>query len=132
MDKEQAMAAAHQAVNNEVKKILSKQGVTPRKVAKRLREALDATEVVTKFDGGPLGSGSFVYSKKLVSHTIRLQAVKIAAQLLEMEPAQKVEFPDESGKPQNIGAAFGETERSARLLFLLETAEKRAREAECK
>lgn len=41
---------------------------------------------------------------------------------------QEVEFPDENGKPQKIGSTFSDTERSARLLFLLERAEKRAKQ----
>lgn len=41
---------------------------------------------------------------------------------------QDIEFPGEDGKPQKIGGVFSDTERSARLLFLLEQAEKRSQQ----
>jgi len=132
MEKDQAVAAARQVVFDKVRKSLNKRGVTFDRTARRLREALDATEVVTKFNGGLGGSQRFIYSKRLVAHTIRLQGAKLAAQLLGMEPAEKHEFPDETGKPQQIGALFCDTERAARLIWLLEQAEKRGKKKEGK
>lgn len=123
------MVDARTCAFQKAQKALKKKGVTYDRVAQRLKEGLDAHETKAQLDK----LGDWQYSKRLVSHGIRLTAVKLAAQLLDMEPAQKVEFPDEHGNPQKIGAALGDIERSARLIFLLEQAEKRAKEAaKCK
>lgn len=75
--------------------------------------------------------GESVIQWSETDHGVQLKAWIEAAKILNLYPAEKrsVEFPDENGKPQKIGAVFSDTERSARLLFLLEEAEKRAKKA---
>jgi len=72
----------------EVLKALKRYGVTVGRVAKRLSEGLDAHEVKafkTKDD-------DIIYSKKLVAHSIRMDAVKTAIPLLDMKPPEKQEI----------------------------------------
>ena len=76
--------------------------------------------------------GDSVLAWDEVAWSVRQNARMDANKLFGHYPSSKVEFPDETGKPQSIGAAFGDTERSARLIYLLEKAEARAREAKCK
>jgi hypothetical protein len=90
-ENERHMKDAREKTFTVVQKALLKKGVTLCKVATRLREALDAEEVVTKFDGGQFGSQRFLYSKRLVAHNIRLSAAKLAAELLDMMPAEKID-----------------------------------------
>ena len=90
------------------------------RVAMRLKQGLDATEQKV-FKGD---EDEIIYSKPLIAHRIRLDSAKLAAQLLEMEPAERHVFPDKDGNPQPLGAVFGDIERSARLIFLLEKAKK--------
>lgn len=60
---------------------------------------------------------------------VRIDARKwVAAKLLPKKygDRQQIEFPDKDGNPQAVGGFLGDTERSARLLYLLEQAEKRS------
>lgn len=132
MEKDQAIEEAWKDTLKEVQKALKKKGVTYDLIASRIKQGLNAKETHCKFDGGQFGSNQWEYSKGLVAHGARLGWARLAAELLDIKPAERHEFPDENGKPQNLGAAFGDTERSARLIYLLETAEKRAKEAKCK
>lgn len=61
---------------------------------------------------------------------LRVDARKwVAAKLLPRKYGDRnqIEFPDKDGNPQMVGGILGDTERSARLLFLLEQAEKRSK-----
>ena len=132
MDKTAEMAEAWSSALKKTQDALEKRRVTHDLVARRIAQGLNAKEIKPHFDGSPTGSGGWSYSRPLIAHHIRLGWAKLAAQLLEMEPAQKHEFPDETGKPQQIGALFCDTERAARLIWLLEQAEKRGKEKEGK
>ena len=63
----------------------------------RLRESLDATEVkvfkrkvpIYYADGNCLTRKEFIYSKPLVAHRIRLQAVKLCLEILGAYPSCK-------------------------------------------
>lgn len=68
-----------------------KVGVLPLLVARRHKEALDAKTVKTKFDGGPLGSREWEYSKGLTDHKTRLAAVKLALEVFDAMPDQRIE-----------------------------------------
>ena len=103
---------------------MDEQKITPRLLARKLKAELNAKE--TKFFQK---DGLVVESHDVIAWGIR-QAARIDAHKLRGDyPSSKVEFPDVNGKPQNISAVFGETERAARLIYLLEQAEKRAKEA---
>lgn len=103
---------------------MDEQKITPRLLARKLKAELNAKE--TKFFQK---DGLVVESRDVIAWGIR-QAARIDAHKLRGDyPSSKVEFPDANGKPQNISAVFGETERAARLIYLLEQAEKRAKEA---
>lgn len=103
---------------------MDEQKITPRLLARKLKAELNAKE--TKFFQK---DGLVVESRDVIAWGIR-QAARIDAHKLRGDyPSSKVEFPDVNGKPQNISAVFGETERAARLIYLLEQAEKRAKEA---
>ena len=61
---------------------------------------------------------------------IRVDARKwLASKILPKQYGDRnqIEFPDKDGNPQAVGGILGDTERSARLLFLLEQAEKRSK-----
>ena len=60
----------------------------------------------------------------------KLDAIKTAMALHGMTKPERREhvFPDKNGVPQNLAGAFGDVERSARLIYLLEQVEKRAQE----
>ena len=47
--------------------------------------------------------------KPLVDHNVRLDAAKLAIELLRMKPPTQVEFPDETGKPQRITGMYSRT-----------------------
>jgi hypothetical protein len=67
-------------------RILEEEGVTPAKVARRLNEALDAHFQEAKLTK----DGEFAYSTKMVDNKIRLEGVKLAAEMLDMkEPEAK-------------------------------------------
>ena len=103
---------------------MDEQKITPRLLARKLKAELNAkeTKIFQK-------DGFVVESRDVIAWGIR-QAARIDAHKLRGDyPSSKVEFPDANGKPQNISAVFGETERAARLIYLLEQAEKRAKEA---
>jgi hypothetical protein len=63
----------------------------------KLRESLDATEVkafkrkvpIYALDGNCFTREEFVYSKPLVAHRIRLQALKVCFELLRAFPSTK-------------------------------------------
>lgn len=108
-------------------KFLDAQKITPQLLARKLKAELNAKE--TKFFQK---DGIVIESRHCIAWDTRQKARIDAHKLRGDYPADKHVFPDENGKPQNLGAAFGDTERSARLIYLLETAEKRAKEAKCK
>ena len=102
--------------------------LTPRRALKRIAEGLDAYEVKAKYD---VYSGKWKYSKQFVDHGTRLKAAEMVISLLDMKPAErkKVEFPDESGKPQQIGGLFSNMELAARIATILDKAAKRKEDA---
>jgi len=95
--------------------------ITPRLLARRLKKELDAKE--TKY---------FQYQGKIISQRNEIawgirQAARIDAQkLLGAYPSEKIEFPDKHGRPQQIdGGIFSDPERAARLIYLIQQAQKR-------
>ena len=64
--------------DTELDHILDAAGVTVKRLAKRLRQSLDAKE---KKPFIHQKSGAVVYSEKMVSHDIRLKAIRLAAEL---------------------------------------------------
>lgn len=87
MDKTEIGAMAAQVARQKTMKALKRYRVTHGRVAKRLGESLDATEVKV-FNDKEKG---IVYSKPLVAHGTRIKAIEIASTLLEMKPAEKHE-----------------------------------------
>ena len=128
MKKQQTTAAeigakAAQLAMEETAKECKKAGLTKSKVLKRIREGLDAHVIKATYDKDMSG---FAYSKPLVDHNVRLDAAKLAIELLRMKPPTQVEFPDETGKPQRItGDVFTDMERATRLVYLMNQAAKR-------
>ncbi len=66
-------------------------GLTPILVARRHKQALNAGIVKAKFNGGPFGSQEWVYSKRLADHKTRLAAVKLALEVFDAMPSQRIE-----------------------------------------
>ena len=128
MKKQQTTAAeigakAAQIAMEETAKECKKAGLTKSKVLKRILEGLDAHVIKATYDKDMSG---FAYSKPLVDHNVRLDAAKLAIELLRMKPPAQVEFPDETGKPQRItGDVFTDMERATRLVYLMNQAAKR-------
>ena len=117
-----AACAAKEAMR-ETEKLCARAGVTKIRVLKRIREGLDAFETKATYDRA---ASKFMYSKPLVDHNVRLDAAKMAIELLRMKPPTQVEFPDEHGKPQSInGTVFTDMERATRLVYLMNQAAKR-------
>ena len=71
-------------------RIARKEGLTITKIARRLSESLDATEVKVFHDSGPAGEG-IVCSDPLVAHRIRLDAVKTAGEYFGIKATEKVD-----------------------------------------
>ena len=65
-------------VERELTRILDAAGVTTEKLAKRVNQALNAKERKAFLHQA---SGNVVYSEKMVSHDIRLKAIRLAAEL---------------------------------------------------
>lgn len=117
-----AAEAAKDAMK-ETERLCKKAGLTKSKVLKRIREGLDAHVIKATYDKDMSG---FAYSKPLVDHNVRLDAAKLAIELLRVKPPAQVEFPDETGKPQRItGDVFTDMERATRLVYLMNQAAKR-------
>lgn len=117
-----AAEAAKDAMK-ETERLCKKAGLTKSKVLKRIREGLDAHVIKVIYDKDMSG---FAYSKPLVDHNVRLDAAKLAIELLRMKPPTQVEFPDETGKPQRLtGDVFTDMERATRLVYLMNQAAKR-------
>ena len=116
-------AKAAQIAMEETAKECKKAGLTKSKVLKRIKEGLDAHIVKATYDKDMSG---FAYSKPLIDHNVRLDAAKMAIELLRMNPPKQIEFPDETGKPQRItGDVFTDMERATRLVYLMNQAAKR-------
>jgi hypothetical protein len=116
-------AKAAQIAMEETAKECKKAGLTKSRTLKRIREGLDAFETKATYDRA---ASKFMYSKPLVNHNVRLDAAKMAIELLRMKPPTQVEFPDEHGKPQSInGTVFTDMERATRLVYLMNQAAKR-------
>jgi len=101
--------------------------ITPQLLAKKLTAELKAKE--TKY---------FQHQGKVISRRVVVvwgirQAARIDAQkLLGAYPSEKIEFPDKHGKPQQIGGVISDPERAARLIYLIQQAQKRDKEAKRK
>lgn len=96
------------------------QKITPQLLARKLKAELNAKE--TKFFQK---DGIVIETRNVVAWGVR-QAARIDAHRLRGDyPADKHVFPDENGKPQSITTPFGDTERAARLIYLLEQAKKK-------
>jgi len=116
-------AKAAQIAMEETAEECKKAGLTKSKVLKRIKEGLDAHIVKATYDKDMSG---FAYSKPLIDHNVRLDAAKMAIELLRMNPPKQIEFPDETGKPQRItGDVFTDMERATRLVYLMNQAAKR-------
>ena len=64
--------------SSELNHILDAAGVTVKRLAKRLRQSLDAKETKAFIHQK---TGNVVYSKRLIAHDIRLKATRLAADL---------------------------------------------------
>jgi len=95
--------------------------ITPRLLARRLKKELDAKEI--KYFQY---QGEIISRRNVIAWGIR-QAARIDAQkLLGAYPSEKIEFPDKHGRPQQIdGGIFSDPERAARLIYLIQQAQKR-------
>ncbi len=62
----------------ELNRIFDAAGLTTQKMAKRVRQAMDAKEERPFIHQA---SGNIVYSKKIASHDIRLRAIRLAAEM---------------------------------------------------
>ena len=92
--------------------------ITPQLLAKKLARELKAKE--TKY---------FQYQGEVVEKRVVVAwGVRQAARI----DAQKIEFPDKHGRPQQIGGVFSDPERAARLIYLIQQAQKRDKEAKRK
>jgi hypothetical protein len=80
------------------------------------------TKAIKKVSYGQYGRCLELYDKVSVGRLI--------VEIMGLNSSTKIEFPDEHGKPQKISAVFSETERAARLIYLLEQVEKRHKEAQ--
>jgi hypothetical protein len=103
--------------------------------AKERQAEMMAQEIVTIADDSSDDELFTEDGKRITNHEfinrsrLRVDARKwVASKLLPKKYGEKqqVEFPDKDGNPQKIGASFCDTERAARLIYLLELAQKRA------
>lgn len=76
----------------ETERLCKNAGLTKSKTLKRIKEGLDAHEVKATYDKD---LGRFAYSKKLVSHGLRLKAAEIAMDLLNLKPPEKKQIDGE-------------------------------------
>ena len=113
-----------QIIMSPIQQAMDSKGITVKSLVNKLKSELNAKE--TKFFQK---DGNVVESRNVIAWDVRQRARIDAHKLRGDYPADRHIFPDAAGKPQNISTVFGETERSARLIFLLERAEKRAKEA---
>lgn len=88
----------------------TEEGLTVKKVAKTVVEALEAHRVLAQLD--PKGEKGWQYSKKLVDHVTRLKAVEEAVVLLDLKPTEKVQV--------GLTEAMSDEEIDARLKSLIE------------
>jgi hypothetical protein len=70
---------------SETLKILEEEGVTQRKIAKRLSEALDSEFTEAKL----AKDGVFRYSKSMVDNKTRLDAIKLGAEMTGMKEVEE-------------------------------------------
>jgi len=99
--------------------------ITPKVLAKKLHKELNAKE--TKFFAY---QGEVVEKRNVIAWGVRQTARIDAQKLLGAYPAEKHVFPDEKGRPQRLdGGIFSDPERAARLIYLIQQAQKRDEEA---
>ena len=92
-------------VRAEVVKLLNETDLSLEDVIKSLRDELSALETKAQYDQK---SGDWQYSKDLIAHNIRIQAIKIALELHDAKPSEKREVKhDLSGlMAEVVGAAL--------------------------
>ena len=88
IDEQKAGVLAGQDVRGIVRDLMTKNGLGIDKLILRLKQATDATEIRVFKDK----DDAIIYSKKLIAHSIRLDAVKYAFKLLDAEPSSKHEI----------------------------------------
>ena len=101
--------------------------ITPRRLANKLNKELEAKET------------KFFQEKGIVIETREVEALGIQSNMIEFATklkghlVEKHIFPDETGRPQRIdGGIFSDPERAARLIYLIQQAQKRDKDAKGK
>jgi len=114
--------------NPEIKKtfaqILEKAGLTDDYLAERIKQLSEAKET------------KFFQEKGIVTEIREVEALGIQSEMIQFGAklkghlAEKHIFPDEKGRPQRLdGGIFSDPERAARLIYLIQQAQKRDEEA---
>lgn len=74
-----------------VRVTLEEEGITPKYLANKLKDELEAEGTKKHFDGGPGGTRRFVESDAFPLYDIRQKARMDAQKLLGMYPAEKLD-----------------------------------------
>jgi hypothetical protein len=123
-EREQLAKESSEITRAETLKACKAAKLTPEKTFKAIAAGLQAHETKATYNKD---DDKFHYSRKLIDHRTRLTAAALAVAVLDLKPPEnkKIEFPDENGKPQQIGGMFTNMERATRLIFLLDQAKKK-------
>ncbi len=73
----------------ELNRIFEAAGVTTEKLAKRVKQALDAKETKAFLHQA---TGAVVYSKKMIAHDIRLKAIRLAGEFVGAFAPKEINF----------------------------------------
>lgn len=103
IDKQISLQAAEEAQRTTLD-ALDKRGITEEFVALRLKQAMDA-KMVKVFKGK---DDDIIESRELVDHSTRLDALKFAATLRGMKPAERHDVTHHGDLQINIIDRFGE------------------------
>jgi len=124
-----ALNGKKEIFNNPVMKkifteVLEKAGLSDAYLAERIKQLSEAKET------------KFFQEKGIVIETREVEALGIQSNMIEFATklkghlVEKHIFPDEKGRPQRIdGGIFSDPERAARLIYLIQQAQKRDEEA---
>jgi len=104
--------------------VLEKAGLSDSYLVERIKQLSEAKET------------KFFQEKGIVIETREVEALGIQSNMIEFATklkghlVEKHIFPDEKGRPQRIdGGIFSDPERAARLIYLIQQAQKRDEEA---
>ena len=121
---------AGKEVISETQQALKDAGMGLPRLVVKLGELLDAQKSISCVSGKDAGTKTMDFIE-VPDNATQIKALDMAFELGNHYPPknQKVEFPDANGKPQSIGGLFTDMERATRLVYLLDQAAKRKKNA---